>query len=137
MIVENPSGNVFSGGRVHAVSIAMGLQVIGHQVTFITQHPPIWWANMARYYEMPAMILTHNPMNALKDVRYADLVITYPIDWTAPGLELARAIGVPHWAFVLDAWPIISKWAPAVAKRMHFSDGHTKAFRDSDLLLTI
>ncbi len=135
MIVENPPGNVFSGGRVHALGVATGLQAIGHKVTVVTQHPPIWWEGLSRYYEMPSLVLTSR-LDRWREKRF-DLIISYPILATLFGLNFAREIGVPHWAIVLDAWPIISKWAPAVAKRMHYSDEHTKALRDSDWLLTI
>jgi len=135
LIVENPPGNVHSGGRVHAVGVACGLQAIGHKVTFITQHPPTWWASMSRYYEMPEIKLT-NRLDRWRGASF-QLVISYPILATLWGLNFARELGIPHWAVVLDAWPIISKWAPAVAKRMHYSDMHTKALRDSNLLLTI
>ena len=137
-VVENHRiGFSVSGGRYHSLLVACGFRALGHSVSYVTQNVPPFFQEFSRYYEMPAMILTTDPMRAVKDVRGADLVITYPIDWTAPGLELAKAIGAPHWAFVLDAWPVISKWAPAIAKRMHYSDEHTKALRDSDLLLTI
>lgn len=135
LIVENPPGRIFSGGRVHAVGFAIGLQVIGHKVTFITQHPPTWWGSMSRYYEMPRVILTSR-LDQWRGDQF-QLIASYPILGTLWGLNFAREIGVEHWAVVLDSWPIISKWAPAVAKRMHYSDGHTKALHDSDLLLTI
>lgn len=137
-VVENHRiGSSVSGGRYHSLLVACGFRALGHSVSYVTQNVPPFFQEFSRYYEMPAMILTQNPINALRDVRGAELVITYPIDWTAPGLELARKLKVKCWAIVLDAWPIISEWAPAVAKRMHYSDGHTKALRDSDLLLTI
>lgn len=137
-VVENHRiGSTVSGGRYHSLLVACGFRALGHSVSYVTQNVPPFFQEFSRYYKMPAMILTTNPMTALKDVRGAELVITYPIDWTAPGLELARKLKAKCWAFVLDAWPIISKWAPAVAKRMHYSEEHTKALRDSDLLLTI
>ena len=135
MFVENPPGKIYSGGRVLAWYVACGLQAIGHQIDVITQHPPTWWESMRRYYEMPGIILT-NRLSHWHSKKF-DLLVSFPILATTWCENFANEIGVPHWAFVLDSWPIISKWAPAVAKRMHYSDTHTKALHDSDLILTI
>lgn len=137
MVVENlpRSSTVVSGGRYHALLLAAGLCEIGHEVVFITQHLPSFLGDFHNRYKLPEFRLTNNPLSIVDSD--CDLVLGYPILWSEPALRLARKLGAKCWNFVLDAWPLVSKYAPAVARRMHFGESHTQALHDSDLILSI
>jgi len=137
-VVENHRiGFSVSGGRYHSLLVACGFRALGHSVSYVTQNVPPFFQEFSRYYEMPTMILTTNPMRALKDVRGAELVLGYPIDWSVKALALARELDVPCWNFILDPENLCKQHAPDVGNRMHYSKEHTKALHDSDLLLSI
>lgn len=136
MLVENiRSDTVVSGGRYHSLGIACALREIGYEVDMITQCIPPFWDSFARYYKMPKPVLT-NRLDRWRGKSY-QLLISYPILATNWCQNFAESLGVPHWAFCLDAEPLCKKYAPAVGSRMHYGREHTEALRKSDLILSI
>jgi len=135
MIVEHPAANVVSGGRYHAWLLSCGLVEIGHQVTMFTQRLPPFLNDLAEHYPQP-MIEKTNALDRVKASGF-DLVVGYPIVASEFALRVARNARIPCWNFVLDAEPVIKQWASAVASRMHYGPEHTKALKESDLLLSI
>ena len=135
-IVEHPRAPVYSGGRYHAWLVACGFCELGHDVTMFTQRLPPFYDDFCQHYPVPIVESTSRLDALSADLKF-DLVIGYPILASEWALTFARSIGAPCWNFVLDAWPLVSKYAPAVAKRMHFGEDHTHALAESDLLLSI
>jgi len=138
MVVENHrTQSVVSGGRYHALFVACALTELGHDVILLTQNKPPFFDEFAKHYQMPKLKLTPDPLRVVGQLNHIDLVIGYPIIWSAVALKVARLLAVPCFNFVLDAFPLTNKYAPAVASRMHYGPRHTKALQDSDLLLSI
>jgi len=135
-IVEHPRADVYSGGRYHAWLVACGFCELGHDVTMFTQRLPPFYDDLRQWYPMPVVVRASR-LDALVADDEFDLVIGYPILASEWAMAFAKKMGVPCWNFVLDAWPLVSKFAPAVAKRMHFGESHTRALAGSDLLLSI
>lgn len=133
MVVENIPSGVISGGRYHAMFVACGLVTIGHDVTMLTNHRPRFLDEFGMY-TLPKIKVTD-----IKNLTEGDfqLIVSYPILATLWGQQFAERLGVPHFAFVLDAENLCKKYAPAVGNRMHFGPSHTKALRDSDKILSI
>jgi len=136
-VVENHRTQSVSGGRYHALFVACALIELGHDVILLTQNKPPFFDEFAKHYQMPKVKLTPDPIRMIGQLNHIDLVIGYPIIWSLTALKVAKLLGVPCFNFVLDSWPLVSKYAPAVASRMHFKESHTKALRESDLLLSI
>jgi len=137
MIVENHRTQSVSGGRVHALFMACALVELNHDVILVTQNKPLFFDEFAKHYQMPKVKLTPDLIRVIGQFNHIDLVIGYPIIWSAVALEVAKLLGVPCWNIILDCETICKTYAPAVASRMHYGPKHTQALTESDLLLSI